>query len=115
MIHCNTALCKTAQSRVHVHLQREAEREAARLSAIRDAEKRAYEETEAKAAAELQQRVEVEQKTIAEQQQRARAELERQRRCVVKPHLVAISWVCNSSGLLDISSIMCIEPVGTVL
>ena len=63
-------------------IQREAEREAARLSAIRDAEKRAFEEKEAKAAAELQQRVEIEQKTIAEQQRRARAELERQRRLV---------------------------------
>ena len=62
--------------------QREAEREAARLSAIRDAEKQAFEEKEAKAAAELQQRVEVEQKTIAEQQARARAELERQRRLI---------------------------------
>ena len=67
-------------------LQREAEREAARLSAIRDAEKLDFEEKEAKAAAELQQRVEVEQRTIAEQQQRARAELERQRRSAVKLH-----------------------------
>lgn len=68
-------------------IQREAEREAARLSAIRDAEKQAFEEKEAAAAAELQQRVEIEQKTIAEQQRRARAELERQRRLVI--HLLA--------------------------
>lgn len=65
-------------------IQREAEREAVRLSAIRDAEKRAFEEKEAQAAAELQQRVEIEQRTIAEQQRRARAELERQRRSVIQ-------------------------------
>ncbi|KAL3153047.1 hypothetical protein ABBQ38_012071 [Trebouxia sp. C0009 RCD-2024] len=68
------------QQEKEARYKREAEREAVRLSAIRDAEKRAFEEKEAQAAAELQQRVEIEQRTIAEQQRRARAELERQRR-----------------------------------
>ncbi len=61
-------------------LQREAEQEAARLSAIQDAKQREFEEREAKAAAELKHRLEVEQRTIAEQQQRQRTELKRQRR-----------------------------------
>ena len=61
-------------------LQREAEQEAARLSAIQDARQQEFEQREALAAAELKQRLEIEQRTIAEQQQRQRAELERQRR-----------------------------------
>ena len=61
-------------------MQKEAEKEAARLSAIKDAKQREFEQREAQARAELQQRLEIEQRTIAEQQQRQRAELERQRR-----------------------------------
>lgn len=60
--------------------QREAEQEAARLSAIKDSKQREFEKQEAQAAAELKQRVDVEQQTIVEQQQRQRAELERHRR-----------------------------------
>lgn len=68
-------------------MQQEADREAARLSAIRDAEQRAFEEKESKARAELQQRLATEQKVIQEQQQRARQELERKRRCSMQWHV----------------------------
>lgn len=68
------------QKEKEARYKREAEQEAARLSAIQDAKQREFEEREAKAAAELKLRLEVEQRTIAEQQQRQRAELERQRR-----------------------------------
>ena len=63
-------------------MQQEADREAARLSAIRDAEQQAFQETESQASAELQQRLATEQKVIHEQQQRAREKLERQRRYI---------------------------------
>ncbi len=79
-IHVRTMTSMTMLSVSLVLLQREAEQEAARLSAIQDAKQREFEEREAKAAAELKHRLEVEQRTIAEQQQRQRAELERQRR-----------------------------------
>ena len=75
-----TMISMTMLSISLVLLQREAEQEAARLSAIQDAKQRDFEEREAKATAELEHRLEIEQRTIAEQQQRQRAELERQRR-----------------------------------
>ncbi|KAL0026873.1 hypothetical protein WJX77_008203 [Trebouxia sp. C0004] len=68
------------QKEKEARYKKEAQQEAARLSAIQDAKQREFDEREVKAAAELKQRLEVEQRTIAEQQQRQRAELERQRR-----------------------------------
>lgn len=64
-------------------MQQEADREAARLSAIKDAEQRAFQKKEAQARAELQQRLAAEQQVIKEQQQHAQQELERKRRYVI--------------------------------
>lgn len=63
-------------------MQQEADREAARLSAIRDAEQQAFQEKESQARADLQKRLATEQRVIHEQQQRAREELDRTRRYI---------------------------------
>ena len=70
------------QVRLHTScfMQEEAQKESERLSKLRDAERRAFEEQEAAAQAELAARTEAERKIIKERREQQRQILAEQRR-----------------------------------